>query len=514
MHAGMASVSVIYDAGAISISIMQYLTVLFLLVCGLQCIHAAPLPVWDPERTVGATADRITFLPGLDVQPSFKQYSGYISVNDDIAQVADDNNTRHLHYWFTEAANKPESAPVVLWLNGGPGCSSLLGLLTENGAFQFDEANVNLTANPYAWNLAANMLYLEQPAGVGFSYGGNLTSGDVIAKRDNYQFLLKWFNRFPEFKKRSFYITGESYAGQYIPQLADQILTTKTPVNYTNINLKGLLVGNPSGLTSTDFAHSGYMMLRQHALISDDQLYTVKTTCNMTGGQSVGRGKDVKVTDSCADLENNLWEHNLKGINPYNILAPCLGDGPGQNAGCATQNSMLAALNAGEEVVLGDTLLGQSFVPCGDYNSTRAYLNRPDVKAALHISESAFDWEMCSQYLTYNQYSSGTPELYQKMNGKIQLWVFSGDLDTCVPFLITQYAIGNLGFTQVGSWRPWRINDDTYSGTSQIAGYLQEYKGLVYQTVKGAGHMVAMDKPQQALVMFQNFLSNSVSSEF
>ncbi|KAG2461772.1 PPGB protein, partial [Polypterus senegalus] len=88
-------------------------------------------------------SDEIKYLPGLEKQPSFRQYSGYLNVMED----------KHLHYWFVESQTNPSSSPVVLWLNGGPGCSSLDGLLTEHGPF-----------------LIANVLYLESPAGVGFSY--------------------------------------------------------------------------------------------------------------------------------------------------------------------------------------------------------------------------------------------------------------------------------------------------------------------------------------------------------
>ena len=72
------------------------------------------------------------------------------------------------------------------------------------------------------------MLYLEQPAGVGFSFGGNLTSGDDIAAHDNIQFLLGFFERFPLLLANPFYIAGESYAGQYVPQLAARIFDHNT----------------------------------------------------------------------------------------------------------------------------------------------------------------------------------------------------------------------------------------------------------------------------------------------
>ena len=94
--------------------------------------------------------------------------------------------------------------------------------------------------------VAANVLFLESPAGVGFSYSNTTSdyakSGDRITAQDNYAFLLNWLERFPEYKSRDFYISGESYAGHYVPQLAHTILYHNKNTKNTHINLKGIIV--------------------------------------------------------------------------------------------------------------------------------------------------------------------------------------------------------------------------------------------------------------------------------
>ncbi len=81
--------------------------------------------------------------------------------------------------------------------------------------------------NPYSWNLNANVLYLESPAGVGFSYGktaDDLIANDTTTARDNLVAMRMFFDKFPQFRRNDFYISGESYAGIYIPTLAKAIL--------------------------------------------------------------------------------------------------------------------------------------------------------------------------------------------------------------------------------------------------------------------------------------------------
>ncbi|VDL87310.1 unnamed protein product [Schistocephalus solidus] len=150
--------------------------------------------------------DLVQSLPGLNPMPKFRQYSGYL-------QGATENI--QLHYWLVEASTNAEKLPLVLWLNGGPGCSSLLGLLNENGPFSI-----------------ANILYLESPAGVGFSYAvnGNVSTDDDIVAKNNFAALENFFKRFPSYKGRDFYITGESYGGIYVPILA-LLVASKPEIN-------------------------------------------------------------------------------------------------------------------------------------------------------------------------------------------------------------------------------------------------------------------------------------------
>ena len=159
--------------------------------------------------TPEALADQVKDLPGLTFTPSFNHFSGYLQVSP----------TRHIHYWYIESMKDPSTDPVVFWTNGGPGCSGLLGLGTEMGPFVF-EAGGKLSLNPFTWNNIANILYVEQPAGVGFSKFSDpddANVGDERAAEDNYKLIKAFFERFPERKPNEFFIASESYGGHYMP---------------------------------------------------------------------------------------------------------------------------------------------------------------------------------------------------------------------------------------------------------------------------------------------------------
>jgi serine carboxypeptidase-like clade 1 len=187
-------------------------------------------------------ADLISTVPGYGTPPS-KQYSGFLPV--------DDNSTVFLHYWFVTSSGNLKSDPVAVWMNGGPGCSSMEGGLYELGPFTFTSAMDSsglptLVLNPNAWTTVSSVLFIEQPAGVGFSnaVNGSLTSDDWIQSQNTYGFLRSFFTAYSELSPNDFYVAGESYAGVYVPTLAYRIYEGNKAGLKPFINLKDLAVGN------------------------------------------------------------------------------------------------------------------------------------------------------------------------------------------------------------------------------------------------------------------------------
>lgn len=140
-------------------------------------------------------------MPGLVEQPCWRHYSGYLAVP----------GGKQLFYWYHEATERAAERPWVLWLNGGPGCSSLGGMFTELGPFVVGESS-SVTLNPFSWNRVANVLFLEQPAGVGFSYP-NGPADDHTTALDTVHALQEFVALHPELEQRPFYVLGESCNG-------------------------------------------------------------------------------------------------------------------------------------------------------------------------------------------------------------------------------------------------------------------------------------------------------------
>lgn len=172
------------------------------------------------------------------------------------------------------------TAPTVIWFNGGPGCSSMLGLLQETGPYVLLEGDTNYTKNGFTWNNETNILYIEQPAGVGYSYCNNLTNpedcvhNDTSSALDNLQVLLGFFEKFnvtkPYLRTNPVYISGESYAGIYVPLLSfylhDHNLNQTDDIE--KINLAGFFVGNGVTNWTYDTANATFDVAYYRLLIS------------------------------------------------------------------------------------------------------------------------------------------------------------------------------------------------------------------------------------------------------
>jgi hypothetical protein len=454
-----------------------------------------PLPLLlllSPVSRAAPPENRILSLPGATLPPS-PLYSGYVPVGT--------APSRHFlfHLLATSASATPETDPLVLWTTGGPGCSSLFAFLTEHGALNVNPDGSNtLVANAYAWNARANVIYVEAPVCVGNSWAedGNCTSGDDLAAADNHAFLAGFLALYPEYQGRRFYLSGESYSGHYTLQLANLLYTNPIP----GLNFQGFLVGNPS-LDSHFDGQNYWSFMNYHGLSSDETYAAAVVACN---GTFTG-----PLSPQCAALLAQI-RAELPYTNPYNILAPCNGP-PSLDGSCFTTAGAAAASGSSS----GLSARSQTVVPCMNVTPSVAYLNLPAVKQALHVSPNVtLAWDVCSSALVYTQYAASVVDIYLALKDNVDILVYSGDLDSCVPFLCTEQAVDSFGWTPdpAYNYTRWWITDD--EGRPQIAGYIRKYVSATGRvaaraTIRGAGHMAPgadIGKPQAALALFNAFL--------
>ncbi|XP_013660059.2 serine carboxypeptidase-like 22 isoform X1 [Brassica napus] len=444
---------------------------LFLLVLSSSRLSSAATTVSSSSLSREQEEDRIEALPG---QPKvgFSQFSGYVTVNE--------SHGRSLFYWLTESSSSPHTKPLLLWLNGGPGCSSIAyGATEEIGPFRINRGS-NLYLNSFSWNIEANLLFLESPVGVGFSYTNTSSDfkefGDERTAQENLIFLIKWMSRFPQYQYRDFYIAGESYAGHYVPQLAKKINEYNKAFNKPTINIKGFMVGNPDMDKNNDKLGT-ITYWWSHAMISDTNYNLILRNCNFTA-DSFSKECNSSIYNAAADFGE---------IDQYSIYTPK----------CVRMKQMRKAVLARQTT---------EYDPCTE-SYADIYYNRPDVQRAMHANQTAipYKWTACSDPVFNNwnwrlSDNSMLPIYKELMEAGLRIWVYSGDTDSVIPVTATRFSISKLNLPVKTRWYPW------YSG-NQVGGRTEVYEGLTFVTVRGAGHEVPLFKPQGALILLKYFLA-------
>ncbi|GLI60132.1 hypothetical protein VaNZ11_002203 [Volvox africanus] len=564
----------------------------------------ADLRARPSEYSREAVADFVPHLPGWGSIDDFNMFAGYITV--------DDANGRALFYILAEARNvRPSETqsqqgtgagagtgsvgdtakPLVLWLNGGPGCSSIGGgFMTELGPFFPLPGGWDLQRNPHAWNEFAHVLFLESPAFVGFSYSNTTLDaivGDARTAADSRIFLLRFLERFPRFRETPFYVSGESYAGHYVPNLALAIVEGNKAAAATEepkINLKGFLVGNPW----TDAAIDNMGAIDYwwtHALVSDQTAQGVRANCNFSRIGPLDphpAHQEAQTRDElCDDFCNRAFDE-LGSINIYEIYADLCDDPPnlrrqvealhwalaGNPGAKATSDSEIHSSSSSNGVAEFGSLAARAAVatstrvktvaaggqqqqqqqqqqqrprlqaqnhrpnvqiesastsykssrlsyagdgsdagydPCID-DETEIYLNLPEVQKALHANQTVklpWRWTDCTRSIVYSRedlLSSMLPVYDRLLQANLRILIYSGDVDGIVPVVGTRRWVSSLRLKERAAWRPW------FSGT-QVGGYVVEYQGLTFATVRGAGHMVPYVQPVRAAHMIKTFLA-------
>lgn len=369
----------------------------------------------------------------------------------------------NLFFWYFKAASNPETAPVILWLQGGPGGSSLFGLFQENGPFTVVKG-LKLQKRNFSWHLKHHLIYIDNPVGTGFSFTDNeagYSKNEVEVGENLYSALSQFFTVFPELQQLPFFVTGESYAGKYVPAISHTIHTkNQQSENKLKINLAGLAIGNGLCDPVHQLKYGDYLyqlgLIDQHGR---DQFHDYEKK-----GVDLINKKDFEgafeVFDTLLNGDKSEYDSLFKNLTGFNFYFNYL----------KTKDSK-------------------------DYYAD--YLQKTEIRQAIHVGNLTYnDGGKVEDHLKLDIMDTIAPWLSELL-AHYRVAIYNGQLDIIVAYPLTINYLNKLSFVNSTIYHNapryiWKVD-------KEIAGYAKEAGNLVEVLVRNAGHMVPLDQPKWAL---------------
>jgi len=451
---------------------MKVQLVLVSLFLGLVVCQSVNPPVFVSQYLPNnyQAGQQASLVTNLDY--AYNTYSGYITVNPQY--------NSNIFFWYIPAQNGDANAPILLWLQGGPGSASMFGLFNENGPFYVSSKNFpDLVPNNYTWTQQFSMVWMDNPVGAGWSFTesnqGYSTNEDDVA--DNlYSAVTQFFQLFPDLKDNDFYITGESYGGKYIPSLGYKIYNMNANPNNQYVNLVGLSIGD--GLMDPLTQTQGYADLLYQLGLVDEQERTeghVYEQTIQTLIMQLNYTSAFYVFDQY--LNGDFWTYgtyyfNVTGLTSYdNFLTPTYPPNP--------YVEYLNLASTRNSIHTGN-------YPYNDYNATVEQYLIPD-------------WMVSIRYKLTPLLDNYKVLIYNGQNDII----LAGPL--CENFLRTLYWSGQNEYLSAEKII-WKVE----STDQQVAGYVRQVSAssLTQIQVRNAGHILPADQPRAALDMITRWITN------
>lgn len=390
--------------------------------------------------------------------PAFQNvtsYSGYFTV--------DKESNANLFFWFFPSESSYAEDPVILWLQGGPGITSLYGLFAENGPFIVEE-NGNVTLRNLSWHKTHSLLYIDQPVGTGYSFtDGHLVTNQNQVAEHLYSALIQFFSLFPELQKNDLYISGESYAGKFVPAISYAI-HQRNPSASIKINLQGLII--ESGLSDPINQLKYGDLLYQIGLIDSPTL-------------KIFNDAEASIVNDINNQEYyNATETWNKIIEIY------------FSEYCGFQNLF-------------------NFLEDTDDNPSawKNFVVQDDVREAIHVGNQSFSTQNISiYYALYEDFPQSVVPWLTELLNYYRVLIFNGQLDIMTGYALTANYLQHLNFSAAEEYKIakriiWHVGD-------KVAGYVKTAGNLTEAMVRNSGHMVPKDQPEFAYNLVYNFIRN------
>lgn len=451
---------------------MRLLCVLVLSFCVLNA--KGSVVEWDLDlsglsrKNVNSDSETVRFL-----EPA-GHYGGYFSING--------TEDGHLFYLYFENRFHNPDAPLMLWTNGGPGCSSFYGLFMENGPYLIQD-DLSLAWNSYGWDIGHDILFLDHPLSVGYSYGG---PNDTVTKEEQVaehllQFFYSFFDAHPKVRSKPLYLAGQSFAGHYLPAIATRIMDANSRNPRYQIRLEGMALGDPWTNPSLQFRSYPYYEY-EVGLIDETEKEEMATTwkfCDFDMQLCDPANEDFseEVCQVGYEFCNSVLFYPIFShyptINYYDIRSECLVDG------------------------------------CYNVTKLNAFMNLPEVKQRFDIPET-FEWKDCNDAVYFDLYwdcsTDSTPLIADLLDNGVRLLVYVGDQDLICNRIGVRDWINAMNWTGSNAWNETETKAWIVEG--EQAGLVTSSGLLTLLNIADCGHMVPSDQPAVAFEMIHTFTSN------
>lgn len=392
-------------------------------------------------------------------------------------------NHTHYYFWrFSDSEPIPEARKrTIFWLNGGPGCSSMDGALMEAGPFRIND-NHEIVYNEGSWHKAAKMVFVDQPAGTGFSFSDGYEHELPDVTVHFVRFMEKYFELFPEDIDNELFLAGESYAGQYIPYIADGILRRNKNLQKDDkpFNLSALLIGN--GWVAPNEQSMSYVEFAlQAGIVSPttpgwSDVLVQQEKCQNVVNDASAQGDTMSdyrvVSDVCDKVLNTL-------------LRVTRDDDAPRDQQC---------------VNMYDYTLRDVYPSCGmnwppDLVNVGPFLNNPGVQMQLNLEHKS-TWHECSGKVGRNFWARTSRPAVHLLPGileEIPILLFNGNRDIICNYIGTEAYIDNMKWNGHEGWDDKTVFNWQFDGST--AGYVRNSRNLTFVNVFNSSHMVPFDVP-------------------
>lgn len=457
---------------------------LFIVLCLFCVVKAGFFPNVYPRLKLNAKLANSNAGNPLMITPYLKK--GLISLAQNLSQVSltekigflshagfftiDEKYNSNLYFWYFPPFSKDEEAPVVLWLQGGPGGSSLFGLFTELGPLIAKKEGFAL--RKYHWALQYHLIFIDNPVGTGFSFTDNdsaYCTNEECVGRGLYLTMQQFYELFPHLRDNDLFITGESYAGKYIPSLA-MVIHEENFNGNKKINLQGMAMGNAYCDPVNQLDYGSY--LYQLGLIDNNELKIfLKYQAEIYNQIMLQNWEQADV------LMDRLMDGELTNFSYFKFYT-----------GFDYYYNFLQSSADDDMTVFTDLL------------------HNDNVRRSVHVGGLPFnDGQQVQLLLALDMLKSVAPAISELLS-HYRIMFYNGQLDIVVAYPLTENFLRNLKFSSSEEYKKasrsiWRVDDE-------VAGYVKKAGNLTDVLVRNSGHMVPKDQPKWALDLITRFINN------